>query len=372
MPPFKFNTITRAEIQRSKGGDRMINAIDFSGENHMLISGCPGSGKTTVCLMRAQRLANEQKSVAVFSYQNLLVASLRNLLQENVQVFAYFKWYGNILKRMASVDTADEMIQNLADTPRFEEILIDEGQDFEIKILQALISKCSNVCIGADNAQRIHKQGMTVNEIDLELSRTNNVQRFSLEYNYRNTFEIYNFARYFVPEAERANNPAVLSQMNKGNGNKPIVFKVISEQEKLDVLKTQLQESSDKNIAILVYYQQEVDYYHAKITEMGFTCAKYHNDFQNQTFSLENILITTYKSAKGLEFETVIMPSMENAMKQSYETQEHYYVACTRTKESLVLLINCSDLPSWLVNFPKETYELISPANILTQTDLPF
>ena len=44
---------------------------------------------------------------------------------------------------------------------------------------------------------------------------------------------------------------------------------------------------------------------------------------KNCCINLQNILVTTYKSAKGLEFDTVIMPELENLDDQD---SNQYYV----------------------------------------------
>ncbi|GAB4039855.1 3'-5' exonuclease [Spirosoma gilvum] len=371
MPPFKFNTVTRAEISRSVGGDRMLNAIDYSGNDNVLITGCPGSGKTTVTLMRAERLANEGKEVAVFSYQNLLIASLKYISSDRIRVYGYYGWYAQKFRRWASDDNAEQMILNLDKVKNIEEVLIDEGQDFEEKIYRALKTKCDRLFVGADTIQKVHTYGMSSDEIEDELNKTKSVRLFRLEHNYRNTFETYNFARNFVPDAERVNNPVILSQMPKGNGQKPIIYQVLEKEEKWKIIKRELDEASTKNVAILVYSQNEVNFYYDKVLELGFTCSKYHNRHQ-QTVNIENILITTYKSAKGLEFQTVIMPDMETALTPKYKTQEHYYIGCTRAKENLILLFTGALFPAYMEGFDKNSYEFIPSEYTMSKSDLPF
>ncbi|GAA4213100.1 hypothetical protein GCM10022289_44790 [Pedobacter jeongneungensis] len=53
MPQFKFNTISRTDIENSLAGAQMIYAIDYDGPEKLLVTGCARSGKTTVSLMRA-------------------------------------------------------------------------------------------------------------------------------------------------------------------------------------------------------------------------------------------------------------------------------------------------------------------------------
>src|SRR5690606_28182830 len=109
-------------------------------------------------------------------------------------------------------------------------------QDFEERIFRSLLPKCRRMTVGADNAQRVHERGILASEIRMELEQTRTSIPVRLQYNYRNTFEIYNFARCFMPDNERANNPITLGLMPRGNGTKPIVIQVLSDDEKFNRL----------------------------------------------------------------------------------------------------------------------------------------
>ena len=52
MPLIVFNTSNEESILKSPGGSNMMDAIRFNGPRHLLVTGPPGSGKTTVTLMR--------------------------------------------------------------------------------------------------------------------------------------------------------------------------------------------------------------------------------------------------------------------------------------------------------------------------------
>ena len=375
MASFKFNTITRADIQRSVGGNQMIAAIDYSGLNHIMVIGCPGSGKTTVTIMRAERLVNSGKTIRVFTYQNLLRTSIKNIASVNLQehIFGFYDWWCGH-RKLGYLDYFHDtayMIDKLSNEVVIDEILIDEGQDFEARIYQTLLTKCSKMVVGADNAQKIHEKGILANNIKDILEDNNQVVTFKLEYNYRNSFEIYNFARHFMPVSERANNPLVLEMMPKGNGEKPFVFQASNEVEELSILKTLLQNAGDKNIAVLAYRQSEVNYYYDKIKEMAFVCSKYHNNSPT-TENIENILVTTYKSAKGLEFQVVIMPTLETAMNASEKTAEHYYIGSTRAKENLFLIFKGANMPDCLKNFDKNAYDFVGLGGINKEKERTF
>lgn len=360
MPQFKFNTISRVDIERSQGGNTMIHAIDYDGNDNQLITGVPGSGKTTVTIMRGERLINANKKILIFTYQKLLTLSLKNIASDKLKtrIQTFHKWYSTATGgRWASSDGENEMLNYLNNLSVLDEILIDEGQDFEEKIFRSLVPKCRRMTVGADNAQRVHERGILVAAIRQELARTRFVIPVPLEYNYRNTFEIYNFARFFLPDNERA--PIPLRLMPRGNGNIPVIIQVFSDEEKFNRLKVILEDAGDRNIAILLYHHDEVDNYFNKVRELGFSCTKHHSQ-SHAAENIENILITTYKSAKGLEFQVVIMPDMHTAMNSSDKTPEHYYIGCTRAKESLYLTYTGNNFSDYFDEFEEDSYELRS------------
>jgi superfamily I DNA/RNA helicase len=378
MPQFKFNTISRTDIERSPGGKIMINAIDYNGPNHQIITGVPGSGKTTVTLMRAERLVKEGKQVKVFTYQNLLLISLRNISISEVSenMHSFYKWYKNTFEYLQPYHTEVEMMEKMKDLTRYDEILIDEGQDFEERIYRALLPKCTRMTVGADNAQKIYSNGLSSDKIELELGKSKTTNQVRLEYNYRNTFEIYNFSRHFVPYNLRANNNVTLNKMLKGVGNIPMVFQALNERESLNRLKILLEDAGDRNIAILCFRQDEVDNYYYKVRSvLGFKCSKFHGRYHSGS-EIENILITTYNSAKGLEFQVVILPDMQKAMIDDDQTSEHYYVGCTRAKENLYLLFQGDNMPQCFNSFSRDSYEYFpattSSPDIKNEDDLPF
>lgn len=357
MSQFTFHTISRTEIERSQGGRLMLNAIDYDGPAHLLVTGCPGSGKTTVTLKRAERLVNENKKVLLVTFQKLLTASLKNSAIDGLKesIVSVYRWYYQQFGKMLSGETVEDMIETLKGWPAVDEILIDEGQDLEAKVFKSFITRCSRLTVGADNAQRLYDTGLPSEAIRAALLENGQLYPVDLQYNYRNTFEIYNFARHFLPASERANNVGPLNRMTRGMGEIPMVFRAYSSAEKVEQLKTLLRDAGDKNIAILLFTVAEVDTYYTELTGLGFTCSKHH---KNHALSddIENILVTTYNSAKGLEFQVVIMPDMEEAMTNHHQTDEHYYVGCTRAKENLFLLYNGDTLPTILENVSEDAY----------------
>ena len=70
---------------------------------------------------------------------------------------------------------------------------------------------------------------------------------------------------------------------------------------------------------------------------------------------LKNIIITTFKSAKGIEFDIVIIPYFhDGAMNRA----EEYYVGATRAKNQVYFLA-INDIPQIMTHFKEDSYELV-------------
>ncbi len=100
-------------------------------------------------------------------------------------------------------------------------------------------------------------------------------------------------------------------------------------------------------IRILLHLQVEFSLYYENKERFPDGCA-----------TIKNVHITTFKSAKGLEFDTVIIPNFDILKRlpiiiQDRDTGENkiicdwkdLYVACTRAKSNLYLISNY-DIPS--------------------------
>ena len=380
--PFTFNTISEAEILRSPGGRTMIDAINYAGTKNMILTGCPGSGKTTVAIMRALKLNREGRNILLVTYQNLLRVSLANISGNSMdeKIVGFYEWHVKAAKeRIVYSDTAATLLKRIEHVGTFDEILLDEGQDLEQKFLKTLIGKARRVSIGADTAQKIHKHGQTAESIIEVLNEVAEPHRVNLLYNYRNNYETYDFGRHFLPLNQRANNRLTLDRITKGITTKPVIFQALTLDEEKKIIRTRLNEAGDVNIAVIVYHKEEVErYYNLIRTDLGFNCSKYYHEMdwrekRNELNDLQNIVVTTFKSAKGLEFQVVIMPNMQTALDETFKTREHYYVGCTRAKEQLHLIFE-GEKPEFLDDFPASAYTFVPSTGNTPDDDeeLPF
>lgn len=198
---FVFNTVSEEEITRSLNGKQMMHAIRYDGDDQLFVTGRPGSGKTTISLLRAVFLHNQpDKKVLLLTFQNLLVTSLRNSVPVDMRlsINTFDSWSGQRKSEMkldfnASVEQLTELLS--AQGERYYEIIIDEAQDLPSNVFQPLFAITDRLTIGADTGQKVHPEGTTAAEIEEIISQTHDIHDVELQYNYRNFFEIYSTLR---------------------------------------------------------------------------------------------------------------------------------------------------------------------------------
>lgn len=307
--------------------------------NAIALGGGPGTGKSVVCLWRHIR--------------NYETGTKRSLL------LTYTKTLEHYLKLSARTKNEDSA-KNINRTywwtshpelhQQYDEIIIDEGQDVEIKYYQTIKKYSNSICYGADEDQSMFLPTQELKEL-FEWFRENfKNEEYTLIKNFRNSKEILEFTRSVFPNIlipQSAINEATTTNL------KPIV-KVIgrdNERELESIISIINDFAGDThNIGILVPSQRMVDSYYESINNKlngSKECSKFQaemGDFQG----LSGIHITTYKSAKGTEFDTVIMPRFDSfdwfIANTNTTTENDYYVAFTRTKTNLFLI--CSNNPN--------------------------
>jgi superfamily I DNA/RNA helicase len=351
MPPFKFNLPTLAQLTRSQ--KQAINET-----KSVIVTGVPGSGKTVVSIYR---LLSSNANTELITYTRMLKTSIaQSAITSNVEssrkINSIHAWYW-AKTRSSLIDALDNgTVSDQLNGIRLRHLIVDEAQDMELSFYRALAKNSESVSIGADDDQKMYDVDTT--EYALRNIFNNNIV-FELGQNFRNRFEIFNFARQFLPDNPRANDKNILNRLEAENsgGELPYVYISQSEVERTNFINRILDNNRNKNTAILVFNQFEVDVYYRIISGLGYECSKYHSSLSNEEKlsiegNLKNIVITTFHSSKGLEFDIVIMPSFERPIA---DKNHLYYVGCTRAKDNLFII--ATQMPAVLKNFNTNTFD---------------
>jgi DNA helicase IV len=347
---FRFDLPDRDEIRNSPNGRKMLGLIeDDSDAFGNMITGCPGSGKTTVSIYRFIYLFSKGNTAYLLTFQKMLRHAIKNLIltkfdgNEAEYVNTFYRWlcdnthyfdFENATK--SDQEVTDDLIESFKNI-NVEEVIIDEAQDLPKQVFRTIPNLFKRIMIGADNAQQIHSSGAREEEILDSLDNLGKgiIKKVELQYNYRNSFEIYNFARHFVLFDKKANDTNLLERLKRKRAELPVIYLVDSDDVKLDRLR-RLLKNTKGNIAVLLAGRLQVNDYYKKIKSFDIDCSWYHSDLRDVPEELQRILITTYKSAKGLEFDAVILPYTD--FQDDPIKRREYYVACTRAKRNLFII----------------------------------
>jgi len=196
----------------------------------------------------------------------------------------------------------------------YDIIIVDEAQDFSANQIRAIhnqMAKVSSLTFVLDSAQRIYARGYTWNEAGVTI-RPENSKR--LEKNYRNTVEIAQFAASLI-DGIPVDDDATMPNF-KGcdrHGPKPLALKgLFSRQMKYIVqyIKDNIDLSSESVAILHPLGGRWFSYVRQSLTNenLPYIEISRQSDWPD---GAENIALSTLHSAKGLEFDHVIIISLD-------------------------------------------------------------
>lgn len=328
-------------VHRSELTPEQLRAVELNSEEHRVIFGAPGSGKTQILLHRAAYL-RELEDVSddrfrIFVFTKVLkkyiqsAMELLDLPEESILTFddwcqSYYKanigarlpW--NALAKAPDYPAIHRAVRDhlvcLSSPPIYDFVLVDEGQDLECVAFEIISLIAGHVTVCMDNKQQIYENGSSESDILQALGlRRRNVALLSA---FRCCPYIVRIATHFISDPDARDqylNQARTAQIER---QKPLLF--LSESAKdeedrlIDIIKTR-QNLGDR-IAVL-YPTKRLVYGHAKgFMQAGLEVEVPKAKARQSTylpidFSSDRPKLMPYHSAKGLTFDTVIMPRLQ-------------------------------------------------------------
>lgn len=308
------------------------------------LSGGPGTGKSVVSLWRHISNYQNNKKSLLLTYTTTLARYLSDCCATQSEEAA-----ANIGRSCKDKSRIDE---------GWTEIIIDEAQDLPTDYYQEL----SNVSYGADDSQVLYPKSSSSLKQLKELFPEN--VDYVLDKNFRSTQRIMLFAKAAFPEAYIPQ--ATIDELARNTGELPTF--IVTPKNEWNDMTERFNRSNWKqdnsiieiintyrapthNIAILVPFKTEVKFFESVLESNNITdFSVYYEDrerFPDGCEAIKNVHITTFKSAKGLEFDTVIIPNFHacKEIQGQFNTEwKDYYVAVTRARSNLYLISNY-DMP---------------------------
>lgn len=353
------------------------------GSGHRVIRGVAGSGKTLLLVHRAKELARllPKERILVTCYTRSLRSSLHQLLDEydNIEVLTNsqlmsraIKFAGlELPKKGKGVDwdatppIALQAVSLKREPERYRAVLIDEAQDLSTEALKFLTTlfesddpEQQDLLVVADNAQRIFDKSFTWKSAGISAQGRTNVMRR----NYRNTYEIIDFAHKFLiadpnieVDADDADGTAIIPVETTERHGKPVDVRFIDDQRQMvaaiiqQVTEWKPVECEPRSIAVLMQSQtrdglgetlaREFDRYGINAFWVGDPDQPKNKDNVGMTDS--PVVLSTIHSAKGLEFPNVIVTGITGDStdpERMVRDRKTLYVGFTRAVNELVVL----------------------------------
>ncbi|EQF27527.1 uvrD/REP helicase N-terminal domain protein [Clostridioides difficile CD160] len=206
-------------------------------------------------------------------------------------------------------------------------IVIDEMQDYT-PIQYAVINllfKCKKTILG-DFGQLVNPNH--THTLDDMRQLYNDGELVTLNKSYRSTFEIINFAK-------KIQDISSLKPIER-HGEEPALLKCNNEQDEVNKIKTEIEEfkkSDNATLGIILKTDNDAKaMYDALREEYSINLIS----SESSSFT-KGVSITSVKMSKGLEFDEVIVPSVNNKTYYSDYDRSLLYIACTRAMHKLKL-----------------------------------
>ena len=321
---------------------KVLNAVN---DKSCIVSGCAGSGKSILALIKAQRIQREKGNNYQIIVFTKALCKYMNAGREELKLnnqFDYHWWW-----------------KNRKGCPSSDYVIVDEIQDFSKDEIQDFIDATNkHFFFFGDTAQSIYeglKDTMKVEDINYAMGTR--AKMFELYRNYRLPKTVAKVVQYvgvdldgFDIDTYRSKETAI-----------PRFVRYNDFESQVDAIAKMINVGNVDDVGILVPHNEDVKKVHDLLKQKNKNHElkyddkiDFRNSINNLDFTTDNPKIMTYHSAKGLQFGTVFLPGVEEKKEDS--ERKALYVAMTRTYRNLYVMYS-GDLPFPLSEVPSDLYK---------------
>ncbi len=350
-------------------------ALPLEGQ-HLIIGG-PGTGKSVVALLRARRLAQEQKKYRILVYNHLLNGSNRHLfgfteplrsntwekwfrdmyrhifrksvptiLQENPSAYRPIEWNA-VEEDVSSIKEGTELPLNMDFY-----LLIDEGQDMPPQFYSALVGwGAENFYVVADQNQQLQPDKCSSRQDIENALAINTKDTLELITNYRNTRPIAQLAQHFYAASPASPRPDLPDSKSTATSPELWAYGAIGQQSLSEIAEGILKLSDrfpSKLIGIITPDNRIREKFYDALAEARPKLDNGRPPIQTFVsgqqepldFGQGGIMVINAQSCKGLEFDIAILADIDQNKPKNdiYALKSRFYVMVARGREQVILL----------------------------------
>lgn len=342
----------------------------IASSQRLAVEGEAGTGKTLLAMMLAKHFRNEGKKVLLLSSNPLLNSFLKKEVGDRIEVMTYAELassYGvELLRRPNGFEgTRDDWIQIegprqlkeaiLASDRRYDVLLCDEAQDVQPfwweSVESTLQGENAHFYIFFDRSQGVFGSGAADNSFVPEEVLPIDTPYFPLVHNYRTTREISGFSRAFRTGKE------ILRSHSGRLGYIPQIITYEDEEDgkrKLQALLSKLYETEGLKSHETTILSARRPFHEGSMLMGSEALGPYQllnlGTMKQRTLPKPNemggsIPISTIASFKGLETQVGIITNISeyNLPLTNPIMSSLFYVACTRAKHMLYVMVKKGD-----------------------------
>ena len=311
--------------------DEQRAVINDAFEGSSLVYGPAGSGKTAIALYRAKSLLDQGKSIMIFVFTRVLhqfilaAAYDLGIPAQCIQSFYSWVWqqHNNLIGYPPN-DGGDERFSRWTDAlirhfqtqplsqPRYDYVIVDEGQDFRANVAQIIHMLSGNIFVAGDSSQSLYTDLTSMGELaqrwaPLDRPRT-------MIKNYRNPRAVARVAACFLDASPLSVDQFLETVVGRSTEMKPIWYEVASSSEQTDRIVEILQQArGGVSIGVLFRHREHLKEESRRLHQRGvrIQIALSGRDYQYSFQNVSTPTLTTTHSAKGIEFDWVILPGLD-------------------------------------------------------------